>query len=317
MAACVGRICGLAPEVAHSKTTMQSIRYPYAAEYNCAEGFSTTGDAAAPKVFSMQCGTDGNFEKAASHKCNIIECGHLPEEKNAEVEEGEFVFQETGTYTCAEGHTTDETASGHKTYTRTCQATGRFTDGEGCRPVRCGPAPVADNAFLEESNKVVEKVYGDKVTYKCDEGHSLDQKPLGTKEFTLVCTADGGFAPEGDKVDGQLPKCRPVNAGPAPLIPHGRYNSPGRDMFFGESAMVTAETGYSTLGSPVQGLSFTMSVSAMAEYDGIEKLIPVICGDAPAVLKAKTPFSGKASYGDVLSYDCDDGYSLDGSNREG
>ena len=53
-------------------------------------------------------------------------------------------------------------------------------------------------------------------------------------------------------------------------------------------------------------------VTTDGKYSGLKTFSPVVCGEPPSVEKSTTDFRGaKAVYGDVLAYECMDGYSTD------
>jgi hypothetical protein len=58
-------------------------------------------------------------------------------------------------------------------------------------------------------------------------------------------------------------------------------------------------------------------VTPDAKYEGLEKFIPVVCGKPPTVEGAKCKTSkDKAVFEDLLKYECDAGYSTDGSAQK-
>jgi hypothetical protein len=311
MAACVGVMCGKPPAIDKAKTVVRDIRYPHAANYFCHEGFSTDRTTTGPKAFEVSCGAEGNFEQNPSHVCKSIRCGAAPPMKHTAPIDGEFFYTEVATYACLEGFTVDGTPGGLKSFTRTCQATAKFTEGEGCTAVRCGPPLSFDHTMIDPPT-TADQYFGDEVNYHCAPGYTLNQKPGGPDHFTLSCAADGQPSIPGSG-ELALPKCRPVSAGLSPEISHGNFNS--RQMFYGDSAVVSADTGYTITGVPNEGVSFSLSVTTEGTYDGVESFQPVACGKALSVDNTKpTSFAGTdAHYGDVLSYDCKDGFSTDAS----
>jgi hypothetical protein len=113
-----------------------------------------------------------------------------------------------------------------------------------------------------------------------------------------------------------LPKCKPVSAGKSPKIAHSKYCPPA-EYFYGEKVMCAAMPGFSTESDPKKGLSFSMNVTTGGLYEGEKEFKPVSCGKPPVVKKSKPLFkSSEAVYGDVLSYECEFGYSVDKTNKE-
>jgi len=322
MALCVGRMCGKPGNFDNTKTVIQDIRFPHAATYNCFEGYSQDRQPKGPKAFDVHCGKGGRFEQNSSHACQRVECGSAQSWPGTEPIPGTYYFSDVADHKCKPGHTMDETPNGLTNFSTSCQATGKFSQGHECKPVRCGPANVYDAATLvsvQVSEPISgalekgEKYYNDEVTYKCNVGHSIDQSPLGPTEFSLRCHADGEFVLKGSTEDVPVPLCQPISAGMLPAVKHGKAKR--REMFYGDTAVYTADTGYSTGGNSTEGLSFFVSVTPTGEFAGLTKFLPVSCGAAPSVKKAQTSFSPKEGvYGNILNYDCEEGYSTDQSD---
>jgi hypothetical protein len=314
-ASCVGRMCGQPKPIEKSKTVLQKIRYPHSAHYHCYEGYSQDGEPEGAKGFAVPCDQTGNFAQNTSHVCKPVKCGAAPAAEGSEVVEGTFYFSDEVNYKCKKGHTLDETAGGLKEYTIHCQATGSFTQLQKCKRVRCGPAPSLDNT-IQEQGEPGEEYFGDLTKYTCKPGYTLDQTPAGAKSFTVMCNDGGEFQPEGSTGDTPIPQCRPVSAGMLPEVQHG--NAKRQEMFYGQEAIITADSGFSTSGNPGEGTRLVVTVSTEGEFVGIEKFIPVVCGTPPNVEKATTSFAnGEGVFGDVLDYKCDDGYSTDKTDLDG
>jgi hypothetical protein len=314
-ASCVGRNCGYPPNITKTRTVIQEIRYPNSAEYNCHEGFSVDGEATSPKQFDMDCGDTGNFVQNMSHKCEPVKCGPAPKLKYTEDVPGEFVYTDKVTYHCLPGHTIDETPGGLVSWQIQCQASGRFSESHHCLPVRCGLPPVYTNTHIvDAAPEQVDKFFGDEVHYECEPGYSLDQTYPGTVDFVMKCEAAGEFEPQGVASNVQ-PKCQPVSAGMSPMFPHSSFQP--RVMFYTQKALVVADTGYSIDESPTSGLSFDLTASTEAKYEGVKEFLPVSCGPPPQPANSRTTFQEpKAVFGNILSYTCVDGYSLDKSNMD-
>jgi hypothetical protein len=304
----MGRVCGKPPQIKKAKTVIQDIRYPNVASYHCYEGFSVNGSASGDKLFDVKCGTLGSFlEDAVAHQCQPVSCGSAPVEKNTETIDGEFHYTEAITYKCVKGHTIDETAGGKRSFSVSCQSTGEFNKGLSCRPVRCGKAP--DFAHTKEPASKEEQYYGAQLSFECRAGYSLTQQPGGPTKFKLMCSENGEFEVEGGGGELALPKCQPVSAGMPPAVPFGNFQR--KEMFFGDTAIVTADTGYSFLGVPSDGLFFEISVTPEGTFEGYEKFLAVRCSKPPAIKKATPSTNVMQRYGDVVTYECDSGYSTD------
>lgn len=306
MAACMGRMCGKPNAIEKAKVVGQNIRFPHGATYNCYEGYSTDGEPASNKSFVVPCGETGHFETDMSHTCKRIKCGAAPVINNSFAIKGNFLFGDILNYTCKPGYTLDATPGGLTGFTTSCQTTGRFTLGQVCKRVRCGPAPEYDHTTT--AHEKADLYFGDEITYDCKAGHSTDQTCSGARKFTKVCAETGELVLKGGSSD----RCAAISAGLLPEIKHGKAKH--REMFFGDTAIVTADVGHSTSGKAMEGRDFIVGVNDECGFMGIEEIVPVNCGAPPSVKMAKTNFIKKAAtFGDILEYKCEDGYSTDKS----
>jgi hypothetical protein len=314
-ATCLGRSCGIPPAIDKAVVLQQEVRYPDAAVYTCADGYTMTGEAAGQRSFSMACSyqgvfPNGEFVKDSSQKCQRVLCGK-PMVKHSLSLVHDYFFSDIAEVTCDEGYSVDGLASGLRAFNVTCMANGRFSAAHQCRPIRCGPAPTSFGSQLL-TKASGDQFYPAELRYKCDHGYSIDQKPKGVTSFTLKCSSEGDFE-WTEHPELHLPACRRVSAGMSPEIPHGFYQR--REMFFGDRVWVAAETGYSTDAVPDKGLLFEMTVTAEGTYSGVRQFRPVSCGQKPSINHGTTKFKyPEVSFGDVLTYTCDPGYSWDGTN---
>jgi hypothetical protein len=311
-ATCLGRSCGFPPIIDKAMVQYEEVRYPNSAQYTCADGYTMDGKVGGEKFFSMACSYQGTYPNGMfimeeTQKCQPVSCGALGVEHSLSLS-AEFFYSESALIVCEEGYTTNGLASGNKAFNVTCMANGLFSAAQKCQPVRCGPPPSTTGS------KLVTKVSGDQyypveLDYECDHGYSLDQRPGGVSSFTLQCSSGGDFEWK-EHPELYIPHCLRVSAGMSPLIEHGFYLR--REMFFGDSVWVFAETGYSLGGLPNDGLQFLLSVTADGSYSGVKQFQPVSCGQKPDIDHGHTNFKpSEILYGDVLTYDCDPGYSWD------
>jgi hypothetical protein len=318
MAACVGKQCGVPPHMKHAKTVRSKIRFPEAATYNCLEGFVTPDKA---HSFNAECDADGHFNLNSSHVCEPVKCGKAPKHNGTKEIKGTFHYPQETNYSCLTGYTLDGQPGGKTYFHTSCTAHGTFTHGKmGCKIIKCGPVPSLSFTTVKHLSTEArdDQHYGDTASYKCMKGYTLTGGPDGPNEFTLTCHLDGEFSlegSEGDSMDDQ-PRCQPICIGPPPKMAHALYNK--RDMCFGDEELVIAEEGYSTVSSPIIGLSFVLGVSSKGTFTGIQDFKPVLCGKPPTVEKAKTTFHNEVGvYEDVVHYDCEPGYSQDATKAKG
>lgn len=313
VATCVGRNCGKPPEVKAATTVVQDIIYPNKATYTCFEGHSMNGKASGPKAFEVPCTTKGKLDfKAHEHKCDPVRCGPALKIDNSHPVGGSFHFAQVVVHKCMEGYTIDAAAAGLKEFEVSCLGTGEFSAAQKCRAVACGPTPTFDNTKLLTSGD--DQFYPSVSKYECEKGYTIDvdQNPAGPITYSLQCAPSGEFVVHG-KEGAALPQCRPVSAGMAPQVKYGNYQN--RVMYYGESAVVGAENGYSHLSEAGKGVNFELVVTPEGKYSGLKEFKPVRCGPAPNIVQAKTSFSkAQAVYKDLLDYECTKGYSVDASS---
>jgi hypothetical protein len=321
MATCAGRRCGLPPAIDNSNAMAHDVRYPDVAAYKCLRGFYTEGVGA--NHFTLPCDATGSFARNSSHACKAIVCGAAPVLPFTKPVEGSFTFPEDVIYRCTDGHSVDELPGGLKRFAVHCQATGQFSQGLGCRPIRCGPPPKYPFTKVVEGSHVEgehvehidhehdgEMFFGDSIEYKCDPGYTIDTTKGGATTYTLQCSADGELIVPKSDGDRPIPKCQPICAGIPPAVPNGKFSA--MELCYGDSVVVTANLGYSLTGNVGEGLTFNIHVTTTGDFGGIEKFLPVDCGKPPDIKKAAVKFGKEtASFGDLVKYECEDGYSWD------
>jgi hypothetical protein len=313
LATCIGRDCGVPPELAKATTVLAPLRHPNFAQYNCHEGYGMDDSVHSDKAFSIQCGGDGNYMATPEHKCVPVKCGKAPYRKHTEGIKGVFYFTDAVKYRCLEGYTIDGTASGVPTFGSSCQANGQFSEAVRCHRVVCGPPP--DFVQTIETKDKSDRHFEDVVSFTCRSGYSLDRSHRGPKNFDLICGSDGDFHTKGAEEGALFPRCEAVSAGMTPDVLHG--NLVKQEMFYGDSAWVNADEGYSYLEKPTKGIQFYLTVDTEGQYQGLKKFLPVDCGKPPVVTKATQEFNKeKGAYGDVFPYSCENGYSTDASDLE-
>jgi len=114
-----------------------------------------------------------------------------------------FKFSELASYSCAEGHSVDGTASGARDIAIVCGANGMFPPVADCMPITCGNPERMLNGGID----AVELFYPGVVTYTADSGYTLNnERPLEVT-FQRHCQANGELDPIPD---GLLqPACEP------------------------------------------------------------------------------------------------------------
>jgi len=217
--------------------------------YECADGYTTTGEADGKSKFDLECGSEGLFLPEIFPVCAPVKCGEPPEVGKANYPEGNMLFPAIVSYTCDEGYsmdgTTDESKKG---FAIKCQKDGTFEalpalgddgDDKECEKVKCGPFPHVANAKYDDDEM---GEFEDAEEYKCEDGFSIDGSPQGQTSWVVTCQANGQFSlnyecmPILFQVLGQMKNAvnnRPVPGGKAVLTfkeGPGEIEAPGNSI---------------------------------------------------------------------------------------
>jgi hypothetical protein len=334
---CLPVKCGGVPKIKNMVADATDFYYTEIATVKCEHGYTVDGTAGGLKSFDVSCQATGKFTAGLS--CRAVRCGPPPVyshtlldgyTKMTECNWGCYLDRYTDLqnafdddFKAAEKHWNDHGKKEGRDCTCLCNwgcYLDRYTDLQ--RTFGTDQAQ-AEQHYYDHGRKEgrdctcpnqAEQFYSQSLDYKCKPGYTLDQKAGSTDHYTLTCQADGEFNVKG-MGDQPLPQCRAVSAGLAPATPFGNFNP--REMFFGESVIISADTGYSISGNPGEGVSFTLKTTELGTYTGEEKFQPVVCGVPPKVDHSSLSFSNeKAVFSDVLAYTCESGYSVDKTDEE-
>mmetsp|Transcript_8338 Transcript_8338/g.20592 ORF Transcript_8338/g.20592 Transcript_8338/m.20592 type:complete len:3882 (-) Transcript_8338:103-11748(-) len=280
-------------------------------QYTCESGYSLTAEAGGPAVFEMSCEADGTVKCRTEDGCDCmpVRCPAVPEVAEA-TEVGcddrcgaARVFPEVITYQCSEGWSTNGNAGNPavQQFTVSCQGDGHYSALESCQRVSCGVPPAA--AYQTRGESASESaVYGDELTYSCDEGYSLDTKASGPRKYGVSCEADGNFSP--------TQVCLPVNCGSPPAVEHATV--PSAEVSFGHKATYTCESGYSTDGLANGDSSFTRGCTADGNFAEGPTCKAISCGPLTAPDHSELSATGDVVYTETVTVTCKPGYTLTG-----
>lgn len=173
-------------------------------KYNCRSGYTTDRNGKVVKAasYSTTCLADGT---TGPEKCVRVSCGKLPARTHAssEIEGNVMHFEDSVTFTCAPGYSTDASpvanASGNNQYKITCGSSGSFepaSPAHECVPVSCG-SPGSDIAGAAPSKPAEVVAFPDVAAYACDVGYAAKKTESGTltATFERKCQEDGTFEP--------------------------------------------------------------------------------------------------------------------------
>jgi hypothetical protein len=342
---CLRVTCGTAPPVARASFTLREYMYEEKVKYTCEPGYSVTGLAGGKTEFEIECRADGTFEDPFS--CNPVQCGVPPPIPNA-VRPGELMFYPTqNTAQCLAGYAVGGSPT-ETSFTITCLATGDFEGIVSCEPVACGKPEAGVNALPVQPDKVY--TYLESAAFECKPGFSADGLPTGIKNFEKACAASGDFinSDPSDCMDIDYCAGNPCGFNGACTDGESGYTCEcyeGYELADGPTGETCSEDDCSGHDCGEGGACIDLSDKADGAYaceceagystftrkDGEILCVRVSCGIAeqPDFTTMKfvaykegadndgSKIPEEMKYDDVVEYECEEGYSTDGSTAEG
>ncbi|XP_053558647.1 sushi, von Willebrand factor type A, EGF and pentraxin domain-containing protein 1 [Bombina bombina] len=170
----------------------------------------------------------------------------------------------------------------------TCLESGEWSDViPYCQAISCGKPPAPDHGDIVGLNFT----YGETVTFRCNEGYTL----VGNED--TLCLANGSWS-------CGPPSCESVICSKPKDIDNGQYKLSG--VTFASSALYECNTGYSLRGPS------TLTCEASGKWsDESPSCQLVTCGSPPNVKQAIAT-GDNVTFGNVISYICNEGYTLVG-----
>ncbi|CAK0863174.1 unnamed protein product, partial [Prorocentrum cordatum] len=194
--------CGVAPNVTHAdqNTGMASLVYMNTAKYTIQAGYTLCEQGKNPSLntFDVTCESGGEFGPTPS--IYIIQCGTAPERENAVNPGADLSYQDEEQYTCSLGHTLDglPSSASNSGFTLSCNAEGGL-DGHqgGCTAVKCGSVVTPQHSMQVtsvEHGKKSTLYYQDQAHFECDPGYSIDARLLGAITYHQTCLVNGSIS---------------------------------------------------------------------------------------------------------------------------
>ncbi|KAL3867863.1 hypothetical protein ACJMK2_040709 [Sinanodonta woodiana] len=329
--------CGTPKKIFNGRVSTTGENVLNTATYTCFSGFVLRGNSVST------CLESGEWS-GSPPSCSPVNCGAPPPVKNAVVVGSEYTFGNVVTYICDEGYL----LSGERMHE--CEADGRWS-GKGpiCTPVSCGTAPTVHHAFKSGTGEYFKST----VYYICEPGYELvgnnilecgvngawvgslpkcievncGPPPVLPHSTTLTERFTFGSVATYDCNDGYYlagraeircgtskqweydasTECRPVDCGRPTAVPHALVTL--ENTTYGSTAVYSCEKGYI-----LQGSSGTLKCDEMGNWKGkTGNCEPISCG-AP-LLRDHLKFSGSFTFGETITFTCDDGYVLAGNSE--
>uniref|UniRef100_H2Z7B4 Sushi domain-containing protein n=1 Tax=Ciona savignyi TaxID=51511 RepID=H2Z7B4_CIOSA len=291
---CTEITCRVLLPIAHgSFAPRRTSPYPVTSSvtYSCVDGFQLDGEA------ELICQPDGTWS-ADRPQCQVIQCTDP-----VQIDNGRIVFTFAGTigfirgsvvrYRCNHGFEMEGANE------LTCSETGQWSsEFPTCNEIRCGDPIVPRHASILSPQSTYE--FGDQVEYQCDDGYNLQ----GSN--TITCLSTGRYS-------DFPPVCTAVRCLQPNIPTNGRLTD--RIIFthyeVGSSVAFECRPGYEIVG--VRSITCEDS----GQWSDTEPTCRVItCEDrtAPSQGTISTTSTKPFTLGNTVSYTCNNGYQLSGSN---
>ena len=164
----------------------------------CEVGYTVTGLGGDERIQTIECMETGQF--SSWKQCKQVSCGVPTRVISADIQvcaDCEVHCNRSVPYTCSTGHTLDATPNGSNAFTARCESTGWFNGVENCTAIVCVAPPQSwKNGTLVEPGPV--PTYGQKVSYNCLSGFSVNGTPSGDRGFEAQCLETSGFEFSGE-----------------------------------------------------------------------------------------------------------------------
>ncbi|XP_019645823.1 PREDICTED: uncharacterized protein LOC109486433 [Branchiostoma belcheri] len=213
--------------------------------------------------------------------CSKKACPELPLPNNGNRTEG-HLYGDTVTFSCNEGYELIGSEN------RTCQADHTWSGVQpNCNRKACPELPVLNNGNRTEGH-----LYGDTVTFSCDEGYEL----IGSENRT--CQANQSWS-------GVQPNC---NRKACPELPFPNNGNRTEGHLYGDTITLSCDEGYELIGSQ------NRTCQADQSWSGVQpNCSRKLCQQL--MVPSNGNISGGSSYEDVVAYHCDPGYEISGDEE--
>ncbi|XP_019614492.1 PREDICTED: E-selectin-like [Branchiostoma belcheri] len=213
---------------------------------------------------------------------SAVQCPTLSNPSNGGVSYSSRNYGDVATYSCNTGYSLNGFS------TRTCQSSGSWSNtAPTCQAVQCPTLSNPSNGGVSYSSRN----YGDVATYSCNTGYSLNGFS------TRTCQSSGSWS-------NTAPTCDAVQCSTLSNPSNGGVSYSSRN--YGDVATYSCNTGYS-----LNGFSTRTCQSSGSWSNTAPTCQAVQCPTLSNPSNGGVSYSSR-NYGDVATYSCNTGYSLNG-----
>ncbi|XP_019617776.1 PREDICTED: sperm receptor for egg jelly-like [Branchiostoma belcheri] len=242
--------------------------------FSCNEGYEPIGSE------NRTCQSDQSWS-GVQPNCSRKACPELPLPNNGNRTEG-HLYGDTVTFSCNKGYEPIGSEN------RTCQSDQSWSGVQpNCSRKACPELPLPNNG-----NRTEGYLYGDTVTFSCDDGYEL----IGSENRT--CKADQSWS-------GVQTNCSRKACTELPLLNHGKRTE---GYLYGDTVTFSCNDGYELIGSK------NRTCQADQSWSGVQpNCSRKACPELPILNNGNRTESHL--YGDIVNFSCDEGYELIGSEN--
>jgi len=191
---CLPIECGEVPKIQNAVAGESKVLvYKDVATVECAEGYTTTGEAEGSTSFKYRCMKTGKLllkkEKGSGGFCLPVSCGYPKKPEHAELSMRQLFFMDEFTVLCHSGYSVDADANGESSFVGTCTKDGQIAGMLECKPVSCGKPEAEAGAESKDG----ETFFKETATWNCLPGFSTDGFKGGDADFSRACLDHGNF----------------------------------------------------------------------------------------------------------------------------
>ncbi|XP_003391963.3 PREDICTED: CUB and sushi domain-containing protein 1-like, partial [Amphimedon queenslandica] len=270
--------CGTPPTVSNAMKTQLDGDTQYGARvrYNCNTGYNINGNDI------ISCLLNGSWS-LPTPSCSLVNCSNPGEPANGYTNDNVFTYQSTVQYHCNEGYQLSGDSSIE------CTANSNWNNTlPNCALINCTNPGTPTNG----ARTGVNFFYNSTVSYSCKTGYNL------TGAASITCNATGLWS-------APAPSCPPVNCGDPGTPDDGSKSS--NVYTYNSVVSFQCNSGYSLSGS------VSLICLSNGSWNGSVPSCLAGCSD-PGVPENGQRQSETFSIDSAVSFTCDTGYTLTGSN---